>query len=117
MPVSLKYVHELPWKAISQEYVEVNGEKYIRSEIERWVDGLIIRVYGTPAMFSKECKAKLLAAMDNFGKVEEPERWKSTAVWAKSSGVDAVGIYPEFLLELRDRLMKFEAKLEELSKK
>ena len=113
MPITLKYVHELPWKAISQEYVEINGEKYIRSEIERWVDGLIIRVYRTPAMFSKECKAKLLAAMDNFGKAEESKDWKAV----KEKAEEFSASHSRCLLELRAGLEKLEAKLEELSKK
>ena len=113
MPITLKYVHELPWKATGRNSIEINGSRYERLGIEYWKTRCVFLINGTQVLFSEECRTLLLAAMDNFGKVEEPERWKSIAVWAKLSGGDAVGIHSECLLELRAGLEK----LEELSKK
>ena len=117
MPVSLKYVHELPWKVTSHYSIEINGSRYERHGISHWPLQCVRLINGTQVLFSDECREQLLDAMDNFGKAEEPERWKSTAVWAKGSGGYAVEIHSKCLLELRAGLEKLEAKLEELSKK
>ena len=115
--LTLNYVHELPWKATCRGTVKIDNLLYTRAEIGAWEIEKVHRINGVVVFFSKECQAKLLDAMDNYGKAEEPERWKSTAVWAKGSGGYAVEIHSKCLLELRSGLEKLEAKLEELSKK
>ena len=112
MPITLKYVHELPWKATSAKDVEIDGHAFALSDILIWNYGPR-SINGTTRWFSKECQAKLLAAMDNFGKAEESKDWKAV----KEKAEEFSASHSRCLLELRAGLEKLEAKLEELSKK
>ena len=105
MPITLKYVHELPWKATSAKDVEIDGHAFALSDILIWNYGPR-SINGTTRWFSKECQAKLLAAMDNYGKAEESKDWKAVEEMAKATN----GIHSRCLLELR-------AEIETLKKK
>ena len=111
--LTLNYVHELPWKATCRDTVKIDNLLYTRAEIGAWEIEKVHRINGVVVFFSKECREKLLAAMDNFGKAEESKDWKAV----KEKAEEFSASHSRCLLELRAGLEKLEAKLEELSKK
>ena len=106
MPITLKYVQELPWKATNRDHVKINGFEYSRLSIKYWTLDSLVYIGDMQAVFSKLCQAKLLAAMDNFGKADESKDWQAVEEMAKA--ID--GIHSRCLLELR-------AEIEALKKK
>ena len=109
MPIELKYVQELPWKATSNHSVEIDGHSYALDEVKGWRRNWAWSSFnGRRAWLAEGCHYKLMVAMKNFG--QEPEHWNQTVRWAKSSCNDALALHSRCLLELR-------AEIEALKKK
>ena len=110
MPNTIPLVSELEWKATCKDGVSIDGfpftYDYLRDLVgERvWLYG-----YDKAAWFTESCRQKLLAAMDNFGKVEEPEHWKFATHWAESNAAIGPTVqHSKCLIELRARVEALE---------
>lgn len=110
MPKEIPLVSELEWYVVDLNHVNFHGQSYTRPSIATWSDGWI-NVSGPKgtilAWASHSCREKLLAAMDSFGKVEEPKYWELLAHFSKEPSA----IYAKSLLELRSRIKKLEGKV------
>lgn len=105
MPKEIPLVSEKNWKVVDAEGIRIGAEYFSRNYVSisklgsGWdLDELCI--------FTESCRQKLLAAMDSFGKVEEPEHWKNLTKYAAEGNSISKAI-----LDLRDRIVALEGKV------
>ena len=110
MPITFNYVRELPWKATSRDHVKIKGFEYSMLTIEYWKLDSFVYIGDMQAVFSKECRDKLLAAMDNFGKAEKSADFRYVEQAAAELTDYAIPRIARCLLELH-------AEIEALKKK
>lgn len=109
MPKTIPLVSELEWKVIDLNHLQFLNNTASRPYIQTFAAKTLMCLYGLEdesAYFTESCRQKLLAAMDAYGNVEEPEHWKVVLEATKYVASD----YAKCLLELRQRIESLEGK-------
>lgn len=107
MPKTIPLVSELRISAISKDAVSVGGVVYNRAAVNSWTILHWLTEFNTH-WFTEECRSKILAAMDDFGKPEEPKHWRRIVKWEPVDA--AVGDAAKCLFDLRARIEALEGK-------